>query len=75
MTKAELLEAQGRELQLAQQDKNMEQAKNKKNALESYVYEMRNKVIILFPWGLKDFESSFSAPNSTFWFEWYEQII
>ena len=49
MTKAELLEAQGRELQLAQQDKNMEQAKNKKNALESYVYEMRNKVIILFP--------------------------
>ncbi|KAA0054835.1 hypothetical protein IC582_008464 [Cucumis melo] len=44
MTKAELLEAQGRELQLAQQDKNMEQAKNKKNALESYVYEMRNKL-------------------------------
>ncbi|XP_038898991.1 heat shock 70 kDa protein 16 isoform X2 [Benincasa hispida] len=43
MTKAELSEAQERELQLAQQDKNMEQAKNKKNALESYVYEMRNK--------------------------------
>ncbi|XP_022139588.1 heat shock 70 kDa protein 16 isoform X2 [Momordica charantia] len=44
MTKAELSEAQERELQLAQQDKNMEQAKNKKNALESYVYEMRNKL-------------------------------
>ncbi|XP_023535706.1 heat shock 70 kDa protein 16-like [Cucurbita pepo subsp. pepo] len=44
MTKAELSEAQQRELQLAQMDKNMEQAKNEKNALESYVYEMRNKL-------------------------------
>lgn len=55
MTKAELSEAQERELQLAQQDKNMEQAKNKKNALESYVYETRNKVSILFSWGRKEF--------------------
>ncbi|KAK9269395.1 hypothetical protein L1049_001168 [Liquidambar formosana] len=44
MTKAELLEAQERELQLAQQDRIMEQTKDRKNALESYVYEMRNKL-------------------------------
>ncbi|KAF8414092.1 hypothetical protein HHK36_002091 [Tetracentron sinense] len=44
MTKVELSEAQEKELQLAQQDRNMEQTKDKKNALESYVYEMRNKL-------------------------------
>ncbi|XP_068311127.1 heat shock 70 kDa protein 16-like isoform X4 [Pyrus communis] len=43
MTNAELSEAQEKELQLAQQDRIMEQTKDKKNALESYVYEMRNK--------------------------------
>ncbi|XP_010278704.1 PREDICTED: heat shock 70 kDa protein 16 [Nelumbo nucifera] len=44
MTKADVLEAQEKELQLAQQDRTMEQTKDKKNALESYVYEMRNKL-------------------------------
>jgi hypothetical protein len=44
MTMAELSEAQEKEIQLAQQDRTMEQTKDKKNALESYVYEMRNKV-------------------------------
>lgn len=44
MTMAELSEAQQKEIQLAQQDRTMEQTKEKKNALESYVYEMRNKV-------------------------------
>ncbi|EXB50301.1 Heat shock 70 kDa protein 16 [Morus notabilis] len=44
MTKVELSEAQEKELQLAQQDRTMEETKNKKNALESYVYEMRNKL-------------------------------
>ncbi|XP_004294376.1 PREDICTED: heat shock 70 kDa protein 16 [Fragaria vesca subsp. vesca] len=44
MTKAQLSEAQGKELQLAQQDRAMEQTKDKKNALESYVYDMRNKL-------------------------------
>jgi heat shock protein 4 len=44
MTRAELSEAQQKEIQLAQQDRTMEQTKDKKNALESYVYEMRNKV-------------------------------
>lgn len=46
MTKAELSEAQEKEHQLAQQDRTMEATKEKKNALESYVYDMRNKVYL-----------------------------
>lgn len=46
MTKPELALAQETENLLAQQDLTMEQTKEKKNALESYVYEMRNKVKI-----------------------------
>ncbi|CAI0413677.1 unnamed protein product [Linum tenue] len=34
----------GRELELTQHDRTVEQAKEKKNGLESYVYEMRNKL-------------------------------
>lgn len=44
MTEAELSEAKEKEFQLAQRDKLVEQAKNQKNALESFVYETRNKV-------------------------------
>lgn len=44
MSKDELSEAREKELYLAQHDKAVEQAKDQKNALESYVYEMRNKV-------------------------------
>lgn len=44
MTRGEVSEAQEKELQLAEQDRIMEETKNKKNALESYVYEMRNKL-------------------------------
>ncbi|KAJ7963831.1 Heat shock 70 kDa protein [Quillaja saponaria] len=44
MSTAELSEAHEKELQLAQQDRTMEQTKDKKNTLESYVYEMRNKL-------------------------------
>lgn len=44
MADAELLEARKKELQLLQQDLKMEHTKDKKNALESYVYEMRDKV-------------------------------
>lgn len=44
MTEAELYEAQEKETQLAQLDRAMEQTKDRKNALESYVYDMRNKV-------------------------------
>lgn len=45
MTKAELAEAHEKEFQLARQDIKMEQTKDKKNALESYVYDMRNKIL------------------------------
>lgn len=44
MTKSELAQAQEKENHLAQQDRYVEKTKDKKNALESYVYEMRDKV-------------------------------
>ncbi|OVA11479.1 Heat shock protein 70 family [Macleaya cordata] len=44
MTKADISKAQEKELQLAQQDRIMEQTKDRKNALESYVYDTRNKL-------------------------------
>uniref|UniRef100_J3MGW2 Heat shock 70 kDa protein 16 n=2 Tax=Oryza brachyantha TaxID=4533 RepID=J3MGW2_ORYBR len=44
MSKQELLEAQEQETQLAYQDKLMERTKDRKNALESYVYDTRNKL-------------------------------
>jgi heat shock 70kDa protein 4 len=46
MRKQELLDAQELEQQLAYQDKLMERTKDMKNALESYVYDTRNKVRI-----------------------------
>ncbi|KAF5728402.1 heat shock 70 kDa protein 16 [Tripterygium wilfordii] len=45
MTKAELAEAREKELLMAQQDQAMEQTKDKRNVLESYVYETRNKLL------------------------------
>lgn len=44
MTNAELSDAKEKEYQLVQQDQKIEDTKDKKNALESYVYEMRDKV-------------------------------
>ncbi|CAD6338649.1 unnamed protein product [Miscanthus lutarioriparius] len=44
MSKQELLEAQEQEQQLVYQDKLMERTKDRKNALESYVYDTRNKL-------------------------------
>lgn len=44
VSKTELVEAQEQEKLLAYQDKVMEQTKDKKNALEAYVYEVRNKL-------------------------------
>ena len=44
MIKAELSLAKERELQLVQQDIKIEQTKDKKNMLESYVYDTRSKV-------------------------------
>ncbi|KAK7300084.1 hypothetical protein RJT34_10916 [Clitoria ternatea] len=48
MTKAEILEAQEKELQLFQQDRTIEQTKDKKNSLESYVYETRSKLLDIY---------------------------
>lgn len=45
MTKADFLQAQEKELQLAQQDIKVEQTKEKRNTLESYVYETRSKLL------------------------------
>ncbi|XP_022842886.1 heat shock 70 kDa protein 16-like isoform X5 [Olea europaea var. sylvestris] len=45
MTPHELSQAQEKELQLAQRDIMMERTKDKKNSLESYVYEARNKIL------------------------------
>ncbi|WJX37720.1 hypothetical protein P8452_25458 [Trifolium repens] len=44
MTTAEISEAHDKELQLAQQDRAVELTKEKKNTLESYVYETRSKL-------------------------------
>lgn len=44
MTLAELSQAQEKECQLAEQDIKVERTKDKKNTLEAYVYETRNKV-------------------------------
>ncbi|XP_058094160.1 heat shock 70 kDa protein 16 isoform X1 [Magnolia sinica] len=44
LSKAELLEAQEKEIQLARQDRVMEQTKDKRNALEAYIYGTRNKL-------------------------------
>ncbi|OMO76763.1 Heat shock protein 70 family [Corchorus capsularis] len=45
MKRAELAKAEEKERWLMQQDLKMEQTKEKKNALESYVYEMRDKIL------------------------------
>lgn len=44
MTLMELSQAQEKECQLAEQDIKVERTKDKKNTLEAYVYETRNKV-------------------------------
>lgn len=44
MSKAELSEAQQKELELSHQDRVMEQTKERRNALEAFIYEMRDKL-------------------------------
>lgn len=44
MAPEDLFQAQEKEFQLTQQDILIERTKEKKNALEAYVYETRNKV-------------------------------
>ncbi|XVF27861.1 hypothetical protein REPUB_Repub14bG0145600 [Reevesia pubescens] len=45
---ADLAKAEEKERWLIQQDLKMEQTKDKKNALESYVYEMRDKILKIY---------------------------
>ncbi|XP_055802812.1 heat shock 70 kDa protein 16 [Solanum dulcamara] len=45
MTLMELSQAQEKEYQLAEQDIKVERTKDKKNTLEAYVYETRNKIL------------------------------
>lgn len=44
LTKTEVVEAAQKEVQLAEQDLKMERTKDRKNALEGYVYDIRDKV-------------------------------
>lgn len=44
MNPADLQKALEKEFEMALQDRVMEETKDKKNAVESYVYDMRNKV-------------------------------
>jgi hypothetical protein len=55
---AELEKAVEKEYEMALQDRVMEETKEKKNAVEAYVYDMRNKVcsvthVKYFSYGLK----------------------
>ncbi len=45
---AELQKAVEKEYEMALQDRVMEETKEKKNAVEAYVYDMRNKVLFSF---------------------------
>lgn len=47
MTRDELHEAQEREQFLAQQDIKVEQTKDKRNTLESFIYDTRSKVLVI----------------------------
>lgn len=44
MVPTDLQKAMEKELEMALQDRVMEETKDKKNAVEAYVYDMRNKV-------------------------------
>lgn len=44
LTPADLQKAVEKEFEMALQDRIMEETKDKKNAVEAYVYDMRNKV-------------------------------
>lgn len=44
MSPADVQKAMEKEFEMALQDRVMEETKDKKNAVEAYVYDMRNKV-------------------------------
>lgn len=45
MSKAEVSEACEKEMQLSNQDRLMEQTKDRRNALEAFIYDTRNRVM------------------------------
>lgn len=47
LSQSDLQKAVEQEYEMALQDRVMEETKDKKNAVEAYVYDMRNKVLIL----------------------------
>ena len=47
MAATDLQKAVEKEFEMALQDRVMEETKDKKNAVEAYVYDMRNKVNLL----------------------------
>lgn len=47
MAATDLQKAVEKEFEMALQDRVMEETKDKKNAVEAYVYDMRNKAILL----------------------------
>ena len=47
MVPTDLQKAVEKEFEMALQDRVMEETKDKKNAVEAYVYDMRNKVVCL----------------------------
>lgn len=49
ISEGDCFKAGEKETELAKQDFTIEQAKEKKNTLESYVYETRNKVELILP--------------------------
>lgn len=48
MAPVDVQKAVEKEFEMALQDRVMEETKDKKNAVEAYVYEMRNKVLLHF---------------------------
>lgn len=56
MSAADVQKAVEKEFEMALQDRVMEETKDKKNAVEAYVYDMRNKVIVVMIFLLFDVE-------------------
>ena len=65
MAAADVQKAVEKEFEMALQDRVMEETKDKKNAVESYVYDMRNKVSVGFLWWLY---KTFVMSLTTFFF-------
>lgn len=55
LASADVQKAVEKEFEMALQDRVMEETKEKKNAVEAYVYEMRNKVSYDYPFFMISF--------------------